>query len=78
MLLTFYVKKTMAIPNNIIIYKIQDSFKLILDPITIDYHHGSIDMLYVTGDLDRLVILLGKDFFHLNGALNSSYTQTYG
>ena len=48
--------------KNIIIDKLQDAFKLMLDPITIDNHHGSIDMLYVTGDLDFLVILLGKEF----------------
>ena len=49
-----------------------------LDLIKIDNHQVSIDNIYVTGDLEFLVILLGKEFFHLNGALNASCIQRYG
>ena len=48
--------------KNTIIDKLQDSFMLMLDPITTENHHVSIDNLYVTGDLASLVILLGKEF----------------
>ena len=33
-----------------------------LDPIKIGNHQVSIDNIYVTGDLEFLVILLGKEF----------------
>ena len=47
--------------KNTIIDKLQDSFKLVLEPITIDNHQVSIDNIYVTRDLAFLVILLGKE-----------------
>ena len=47
--------------KNTIIDKIQDSFKLMLEPIIFDNHHVSIDNLYVIGDLAFLVILLGTE-----------------
>ena len=48
--------------KNTIIDKLQDSFKLILDPVTIDNYQVYINNLYVTSDLTCLVILLGKAF----------------
>ena len=42
--------------------KLQDSYKLMLKRILIDNHQVSIDNLYITGGLDFLVILLGKEF----------------
>ena len=48
-----------------------------LDSIKIGNHQVSIDNIYVTGDLEFLVILLGKDFLRLNGVLNTNYIQSY-
>ena len=48
--------------KNVIIDKLQDSFKLMLETISIDNHQLSIDIFYVTGNLVFLVILLGKTF----------------
>ena len=48
--------------KNTIIGKLQESFKLMLKTISIDNHQLSIDNLYVTSDLEFLVILLGKEF----------------
>ena len=47
--------------KNTIIRKHQESFKLMLETISIDNYQQSIDNLYVTGDLAFLVILLGKE-----------------
>ena len=55
-------KDNVDILKNTIIGKLQDSFKLILETISIDNHQLSIDNLYVTGDLAFLVILLGEEF----------------
>ena len=48
--------------KNTMIDKLQESFKLILDPIKIDNHQGFIDNIYVTCDLAFLIILLGIEF----------------
>ena len=48
--------------ENTLIEKLQVSFVLMLDSITIDNHQVSIDNLYVTGDLAFLVILIGNEF----------------
>ena len=49
--------------KNTIIDKLQESFKLMLEPIKIDNRQVSIDnILYITGDLVCFIILLGKDF----------------
>ena len=48
--------------KNTIIGKLQESFKLMLETISIDNRQLSIDNLYVTGDHAFLVILLGKAF----------------
>ena len=48
--------------KNKIIDKLQDSFKLMLDPIKIDIHQVSIAKIYITGDLIFLVILLAEEF----------------
>ena len=48
-----------------------------LDSINIDNHQISVDNIYATGDLAFLVILLGKEFFHLEGILNASYIKRY-
>ena len=52
MLLTFYAKKDNGdILKNTIIYKFQESFKLVLEQIKNDNHQVSIDNTYVSGDL---------------------------
>ena len=48
--------------KNTITDKLQESFKLMLETISIDNHQLSIDNFYVTGDLTFLIILLGKEF----------------
>ena len=48
--------------KNTIIGKLQESFKLMLKTASIDNNQISVDNLYVTGDLEFLVILLGKGF----------------
>ena len=58
--------------NNIIIDKLQESFEIMLETVSIDNHQLSIDNLYVTGDLVFLVVLLGKEFPLLNCVLNAS------
>ena len=55
-------KDNSDILKNTIIDELQESFKLMLDPIKIDNHQVYIEYIYVTGDLAFLIILLGKDF----------------
>ena len=45
-----YKKDNSEILVNIIVDKLQDSFKLMLKPILIDNRQVSIDNLYITGD----------------------------
>ena len=62
-LLTFYAKKNNDNTlKNVIIDKLQESFKLMLNPIKIDNHQVSIDNIYVTDDLAFLFILVCKEF----------------
>ena len=50
-LFTFYAKNNGDILKNTIIYKFQESFKLVLEQIKNDNHQVSIDNTYVSGDL---------------------------
>ena len=55
-------KDNVEILKNTIIDKLQNLFKCMLKSILIDNHQVFIDNIYVTCNLDFLVILLGKEF----------------
>ena len=64
--------------QNTIIDKLQGSFVLMLEHMTLDNQQVSISNIYITGDLVFFVIILDKELFSPKWCFNISYILKYG
>ena len=76
---TLHAKKhNEDILQNTIIDKLQESFVLMLEHMTLDNQQVSISNIYITGDLVFFVIILDKELFSPKWCFNVSYILKYG